>query len=211
MLDCRGLRKPSTEDQFAKIVWVQDPSILFIAKTWTYEARLTKFQDQIKWKNKSIVLRRNKAGGQVLFWKDDFDPKIETFSKNHIDTMINKIQRMNGDSQAFMVNQTRKKRHELWARLRSLKARGTVPWICVSDFNEISKQSEKKGGRIRPHTQMQPFRDVLDECSFMDMGFVGSLFTQHKHYTDYMVLEIRQSSGYKRLVCKIPGNKNIAS
>lgn len=76
-----------------------------------------------------------------------------------------------------MVNQTRKKRHELWARLRSLKARGTAPWICVGDFNEISKQSEKKGGRIRPHTQMQPFRDVLDECSFMDMGFVGSLFT----------------------------------
>lgn len=76
-----------------------------------------------------------------------------------------------------MVNQTRKKRHELWARLRSLKARGTAPWICVGDFIEISKQSEKKGGRIRPHTQMKPFRDVLDECSFMDMGFVGSLFT----------------------------------
>lgn len=36
---------------------------------------------------------------------------------------------------------------------------------------------------------MQPFRDVLDECGFMDMGFVGSLYTWHRHYTNYTVWE----------------------
>lgn len=37
-----------------------------------------------------MALRRNKAGGLVNFWKEDFDLIIETFSKNHINTMVNK-------------------------------------------------------------------------------------------------------------------------
>ena len=41
--------------------------------------------------------------------------------------------------------------------------------------NKVSTRSEKEGCRDRPHTQMQFFRDVLDECGFMDLGFVGFL------------------------------------
>ena len=31
---------------------------------------------------------------------------------------------------------------------------------------------------------MQLFRDVLDECSFMDLGFIGPCFTWSKHFLD---------------------------
>ena len=31
---------------------------------------------------------------------------------------------------------------------------------------------------------MQLFRDVLDECRFLDLGFVGSRFTWSKHFAD---------------------------
>ena len=47
----------------------------------------------------------------------------------------------------------------------------------MGDFNEITKQDKKLGGAIRPHNQMPLFRDVIDECSFMDLGYVGSKFT----------------------------------
>ena len=30
---------------------------------------------------------------------------------------------------------------------------------------------------------------MLDECGFMDMGFVGSLYTWHRHYTNHTVWE----------------------
>ena len=36
---------------------------------------------------------------------------------------------------------------------------------------------------------MQGFRDVLDECGFMDLGFVGPMFTWHKHFENYTVWE----------------------
>ena len=36
---------------------------------------------------------------------------------------------------------------------------------------------------------MQGFRDVLDECGFMDLGFMGPMFTWHKHFETYTVCE----------------------
>ena len=36
---------------------------------------------------------------------------------------------------------------------------------------------------------MQGFRDVLDECGFMDLGFMGPMFTWHKHFENYTVWE----------------------
>ena len=79
-----------TEDQLADLVWAKDLFILFIAETWTDKARLEQVKRRIQFKNMFEVLRRNKAGGLALFWKEDFNLDIETFSPNHIDTTINK-------------------------------------------------------------------------------------------------------------------------
>ena len=70
-----------------------------------------------------------------------------------------------------------------------MKNRSAGPWICAGDINEVAKQAEKLGGWIRPHGQMQAFRDIIDECGFMDLGFVGSRFTWHKHFDNYIVWE----------------------
>ena len=72
------------------MVWAKDPSILFIAETWTDEARLTWIQNRLDYKHKFMVPRQKKAGGLVLFWKDEFNLEVQSFSKNHIDTIINK-------------------------------------------------------------------------------------------------------------------------
>lgn len=107
----------------------------------------------------------------ILFWKEEFKLEIETFSKNHIDTTINKNSADEWQFTGFLWRTGHTKRLEAWDILQSLKNRGLAPWICAGDFNEITKQPEIKGGQIRPHHQMQPFRDVLDECGFMDIGF----------------------------------------
>lgn len=138
----------------------QAPSVMFLAETWTNKARL------------ELLPRRNKWHGLVIFWKADFDLEVETFSKYHINTTIN----MNKEDEwrliGFYGEPETQKRHEAWAKLRSLRNRGPTPWLCAGDFNEIMKQNEKKGGRIWPHSQMQLFRDVLDECRFMDLDLL---------------------------------------
>ena len=51
----------------------------------------------------------------------------------------------------------------------------------MGDFNKILKSHEKVGGRPHPIVQMQEFRDVIYECRFRDLGFVGNKFTWHKN------------------------------
>ena len=88
--NCRGLGNLRTEDQLAKLVWAKNPSVMFLAETWTDKARLIQIQRRIEFKNMLNVPRRNKARGLVIFWKEDFDLSVETFSPNHIESMINK-------------------------------------------------------------------------------------------------------------------------
>ena len=158
-------------------MWAKDPSVVFLAETWTDEARLIFIQDCLKFKHRFIAPRRNKSGGLVMYWKEEFDLTIETFSKNHIDATICKNKEGEWRFTGFYGESDTQLRHEAWAHLRNLKTRSQAPWLCAGDFNEVTKQSEKLGGRTWPHSQMQAFRDILDKCGFMDLGFVGSKFT----------------------------------
>lgn len=56
--------------------------------------------------------------------------------------------------------------------------------MCARDFNETRKCLEKMGGSNRSQAQIQLLREAVDECGFIDLGFVGSQFTWQKHFTD---------------------------
>ena len=64
-----------------------------------------------------------------------------------------------------------------WDLLRVLRGHHNLPWICGGDFNELLQGEEKWGRVARPESQMKEFRKVIDECEFVDLGFVGSPFT----------------------------------
>ena len=46
-------------------------------------------------------------------------------------------------------------RHESWAKLRRLKSKFTLLWLCAEDFKKITKVDEKLGGRFKPRRQME--------------------------------------------------------
>lgn len=52
-----------------------------------------------------------------------------------------------------------------------------MPWIVFSDFNEIAYSYEKYGGLERNGKQMVDFRECLDRCGLLVLGYVGQRFT----------------------------------
>ena len=69
--------------------------------------------------------------------------------------------------------------------------------------------SEKMGGSNRNQAQMQLFKDFIDECGFIDLGFVGSHFTWSKHFADGHSIWERMDRGlanHERFL-KFPGTK----
>ena len=72
------------------MVRAKDPSVVFIVKIWANEIRLKEVQWNLDFENLFFVERNNRGGGLALYWRNSIDLSIDTFSKNHIDAIINK-------------------------------------------------------------------------------------------------------------------------
>lgn len=64
-----------------------------------------------------------------------------------------------------------------WRALRVLNASQQRPWLCVGDFNEILLSCEKEGGLPWSQCCMDWFREALEDCELVDVGFEGDPFT----------------------------------
>ena len=69
------------------------------------------------------------------------------------------------------------KRPESWRKLRYLSKTSELPWLVISDFNEITSVFEKEGGSDRSRQQMGNFVDTINWCSFKDLGYANPKFT----------------------------------
>ena len=107
---------------------------------------------------------------------------IESSDKYYIDAIINKGHKSEWRFTGFYGEPETARRSEAWEKLRNLSSRKERAWLCCGDFNEITRQDEKLGGVPRPHNQMQLFREVIDECGFLDLGFEGQKYTWSRHF-----------------------------
>ena len=155
---------------------------MFLAETLADKVRLEYVKDRIRFDKMFTVKIVSRGGGLALLWKSDIEVEVVSSSVNHIDVTINKNSEAAWRFTGFYGEPETHMRHESWDLLKNLHRQSSMPWLCAGDFNEITKQSEKVGGRLRPFSQMQNFREALDECGLMDLGYIGSPFTWSKHY-----------------------------
>ena len=178
----RGLRNLCTGRELDDIIRAKDPSMVFLAETLTDDARLEFAQRSIGFDHKWVVPRVGRSGGLVLYWKVSVNLMVEDSDRHYIDAVINKNIENEWRLTGFYGEPNTARRHEAWTKLKALNSQLEKPWLCFRDFNEIIKQEEKLRGARRPYYLMQQFREVIDECCFMDLGFEGSKFTWSKHF-----------------------------
>jgi endonuclease/exonuclease/phosphatase family metal-dependent hydrolase len=77
----------------------------------------------------------------------------------------------------FYGNPEVTRRSESWSLLRFLSSMDPAPWLCVGDFNEIVSLSEKSNSSYRSSSQMQAFKNALEDSHLSDLGFSGPRFT----------------------------------
>jgi hypothetical protein len=76
----------------------------------------------------------------------------------------------NGDLHVF----TRvEQRHLMWSSLSDLHLRHDLPWLVFGGFNECMWSFEHFSSTPRAEPQMAAFRDVLELCGLVDLGFSG--------------------------------------
>ena len=68
-------------------------------------------------------------------------------------------------------------RNILWSNLTKVVDLHKKPRIMAGDFNEPLIEEDKFGGRGVSINRSLAFKDCLDFCSMVDMGFSGPRFT----------------------------------
>jgi hypothetical protein len=158
-------------------VRAKDPSAVFLIKTWSKSEYLEIIRCHLHLNNKFVVPSSNRGGGLALFWNNNLDVTIKSFSCHHIDMLINEgkedVWRLTGSYGALETH----KRHDTWTLLNRLSHFQNVPWCVLGDFNEIVRLEEMKGRKPRLERQMNAFRETLDYCGLVDLRYSGSHFT----------------------------------
>ncbi|XP_065631679.1 uncharacterized protein LOC136068452 [Quercus suber] len=177
--NCRGLGNRRAVQELVDIVQAQDPMIVFLSETWSNKERMKWIRDKIFFDGCFTVPTEGRGGGLALLWKAGVNVWVDSFSKYHIDSVIH-----GGSIQAwrltgFYGEPGTSLRSEGWNMLRMLSSKPLLPWCCFGDFNELVEVHDKRGGPPRAHHLMQNFREVLDHCGFVDLGFSGPEFTWH--------------------------------
>ena len=155
--NCHGLGNLQTGKKLEVMIRAKDPSIMFLAETWADEARPQEIKCKIEFDNLFFVERNNRGGSLALYWRNSIDVHVDTFSKNHIDSIIKKGRENEWRFTSFYGELVSHKWYESWNRLRQLQKKFNLPWLCVGDFNEILGSSKKLGGSNRSQAQMQLF------------------------------------------------------
>ena len=116
--NCRGLGNLRTVTELEVVIRAKDPSVLFLAETWADEARLQQIKRNIEFDNLFFVERNNRGRGLALFWRNFVDLSVDSFSPNHIDSIINKGKEDVWRFTGFYGEPVTHKRMESWNKLR---------------------------------------------------------------------------------------------
>ncbi|KAJ4838159.1 hypothetical protein Tsubulata_034998 [Turnera subulata] len=173
----RGLGRPRVVRAVRDLVRHENPDILFLAET----RQGNRMMERLKWRmglgNGVFVDPIGSRGGLALLWKDGVEVRLQSFSRFHIDALVEEEGVPAWRITGFYGAPVATKRRVGWNVLQILAGRSNLSWLCFGNFNEILWRSEQHGRRDRSEWQMRDFRRIIDVYAFRDLGYRGRDFT----------------------------------
>lgn len=115
------------------------PKIGFLSETWLSRKHMEKFKRDLEFDGLFIVPSDKRGDGLVLLWKLDVVVWVESFSKFHIDAIVNSGLEEAWQLIGFYGEPNRDRRDEGWNMLRMLNSRSRLPWCCFEDFQRAAE------------------------------------------------------------------------
>lgn len=125
------------------------PKLVFLMETKKKSSYTEKIRCRLKFDNMFLVPGRHLSGGLALFWSNDLDLHIHTFSPYHIDVVVNPRVDNAWRFTGFYGASKTVNREDSWSLLSHLSTQIDLSWVCIGDFNEITRLEEKLGGALR--------------------------------------------------------------
>ena len=177
--NCRGALKPKFQDYVHDLVWQYDPTIFVVVETRIGGDRARDISNKLPFDGAFHTDAIGRKGGLWLLWDSD---RVEVShlasSEQEIHSTI-KVRAFNFSWMLSVVYASPRsaERYVLWSNLSNVADLHNMPWVIARDFNEPLNDADKFGGRVISVNRSLLFKECLDKCNMVDLGFSGLRFT----------------------------------
>ena len=174
--NCQGAGAYLTKHHLRKLHRFFHPRFLFLSETKKNFNFLQDFKFEFGYDNLFTVEPVGLSGGLALFYMNDADVEIEFSNARMIDTTA-KIEGHKVFITFVYGDPVVEYREQVWERLMRISLQRSGAWLMVGDFNEITSNLEKKGGRKRPESSFLPFKNMISACGMIEFPHSGNIFS----------------------------------
>ncbi|XP_016182610.1 uncharacterized protein LOC107624669 [Arachis ipaensis] len=175
--NARGAASPNFTRVLKEYVSQYKPNLVAIQETRCSGTVAQKAIKKTGFNFNLVIDAQGFSGGIWLMWNNP-NLSIQEISRNeqalHISVSYNLRKWF---LTIVYANPNEERKRELRNYIANLVPTMNCPWMLCRDFNDISNISEKKGGAPPNLARIRCFRDCMDSCGFMDLGFQGTRFT----------------------------------
>jgi hypothetical protein len=195
----RGLANYTTIRELRNLVAQNRPSVLCVVETQIQSGRARNLSRSFGFDNCYAVSSDGRSGGLAMYWNNNLRLELIHFSQYHIDMIVSEAGKekwrltcIYGEAQTHL-------RHKTWDLLKFLSTESDLPWISVGDYNEVLRPEEHLGVGQRDPLQMRGFREAVDVCGLIDLGYIGRDWTFEKKVRGGSYTRVRLDRGLASL------------
>ena len=154
--NCQRVGANLTKEHLEKLYHCFLPRFLFLSETKNNRRVLQNLQVPYGYDQVCTVETRGRIGGLALFYMDDLSVTILYADAHMID--IETILEGHAIFMTFVYGDPVVRHRDLvWERLSRMSTNRSEAWFMTGDFNEITGNHEKRGGRRRLESSFLPF------------------------------------------------------
>ena len=177
--NCRGALKLEFQNHVRELVQNHNPAMLIVMETRVGGDRTKEIMDRLPFDEAIHTETIGYTSGLWLLWNSD---RVVVTSLATIEQEIHvSIKVRPSNSQCLLTDVYASPRFNercvLWNNLLNVASLHNSPWIIVRDFNEVLVDNDKFGGKAVNANRSLLFKDCLDSCNMVDLGFSGPRFT----------------------------------
>ena len=175
----KGALKPNFQSYVRKLAQNHDLAIMVIMETKIGGEHAKEIMDQLPFDMAIHTETIGYAGGLWLLWNSDrVEVSLLSKTKQEIHVTV-KVCALNFSwlFSAVYASPRIEEMSILWNNLFSLAELQSMAWFIARDFNEPLLDEDKFGGRNISLNRSLLFKDYLDKCNMIDLGFLGPRFT----------------------------------
>lgn len=178
--NCRGLGQPRTVRALNDLVKSHRPDFLFLSETISYSNKVEELRIKLGFVQCFSVDRVGRSGGLAIFWRNNVNCEVTSYSRNHIDVNFLSNGSATWSLSCFYGFPERSRKKDSWDLIRMLASRTQLPWSIIGDFNDLLLAADKWGGVPHAQSLMSGFQAAIDDSNLVEIDLHGGRFTWEK-------------------------------